>query len=49
VPSKRLPTSAKQSATESDARPISTNASGLQPPIWAATCDGIRKIAPPIT
>src|SRR5262245_9077616 len=26
-----------------------TNASGLQPPICAATCDGIRKIAPPIT
>ena len=31
------------------ASPISTNATGLQPPICAATCDGIRKIAPPIT
>ena len=47
--SKRLPTSAKHRATVSDARPISTNAIGLQVPIWAATCDGIRKMAPPIT
>src|SRR5262249_1665241 len=46
---KRLPTSAKQSATDIDARPISTKPIGLQPPICAATCEGIRKIAPPIT
>src|SRR5436190_3909844 len=49
VPSNRLPTSAKQSATDIDASPIRTNAIGLHPPICAATCAGIRKIAPPIT
>src|SRR5437773_6156337 len=49
VPSKRLPTSAKHNATDIDARPIRTNPIGLQPPICAATCAGIRKMAPPIT
>src|SRR5262249_16871891 len=49
VPSKRLPTSAKQSAIDSDASPIATKATGLQAPTCTATCAGIRKIAAPMT
>src|SRR5262245_60834362 len=49
VPSNRLPTSAKHSATDSDSRPTSTKPIGLHAPTCAATCAGHTKMAPPIT
>ena len=49
MPSKRLPTSAKQRATASDARPASTKAIGLQFPMSAMSSEGSRKIETPMT
>src|SRR6185503_4983485 len=49
VVSKRLPTSAKQSAIDNDSKPIAMNAAGPHGPTCFATSDGSRKIALPIT
>ena len=49
VDSKRLPTSRSTSAIDSDSNPTAMNASGPHGPTRAATSEGSRKIALPIT
>src|SRR5688572_26414624 len=49
VLSKRLPTSAYESAMHSTASPTTMTAIGLQLPSCAATSEGVRKTPPPMT